>query len=544
MKGKIPYIFAAALAIYGCDDQKAPEAYTANIDTLMMAKNIQTLASDEFEGRKPFTIGEQKTVDFLVKEFVDMGLEPGNGNAFLQEVPMVEITSIPAQKMTFQGAKGKVELTVSEEFVAYTQRTEEKISLEQSDLVYAGYGVVAPEYGWNDYEGLDVKGKTVLVLINDPGFGGDDPKLFKGETMTYYGRWTYKFEEAARQGAAGVLIIHETVPAGYPWLVVRNSWSGAALNLENTAGLYQCAVQGWITRDAATKLFGISSTDMAGFKEKARTQGFRGFDMGLKASLTMDTRTRRDGSYNVAAKITGTERPDEVVIFSAHWDHLGVGPEVDGDTIYNGAVDNASGTALLLEIARAFAKSEKPKRTVLFLAVTAEEQGLLGSAYYAQNPIFDPKKSVANINMDGISPYGRMKDFTIVGHGQSEMDDLAAKYAEKQGRYIYPDPDPGKGYFFRSDHFNFAKVGIPALYGSGTYEAEIGGVDKVKEMSAAYLSTRYHRPADEFVPGSWAFGGLWQDGMLMYQVGSELANSTLWPMWKDGSEFKGIREGK
>jgi len=525
-------------------NQRNQETSKSLIDTVAIAKHISVLSSDEFQGRKPFTFGEEKTLDYLMNEFIEMGLEPGNKDSYLQEVPMVELNAKPDEWMRFEGNKGKLDLKVSEDFVAYTQRAEEEVSLEKSEIIFAGFGIVAPEYGWNDYEGLDVKGKTVLVLVNDPGFGTGNNELFKGETMTYYGRWTYKFEEAARQGAAGVLIIHETVPAGYPWLVVRNSWSGATLNLENTAGLYQCAVQGWITRDAAIKLFEISDQDMRNFKEMAGSQGFKPIPLGVNASISIQNEIKRDISYNVAAKITGTKSPEEVIIYSAHWDHLGIGPEVDGDSIYNGAHDNASGTSLMLEIARAFAKSKKPERTVLFLAVTAEEQGLLGSAYYGQNPIFSPVSTVANLNMDGVAAYGEMKDFTIVGFGQSDMDDLAGKYAQQQGRYIYPDPNPGKGYFFRSDHFNFAKIGIPALYGSGSYEAAVGGIERIKTETEDYNANRYHRPADEYDAGKWKFGGIWQDGMVFYQVGNELANSNSWPLWKQSSEFKSIRNAK
>lgn len=532
------YLFSASCSLQN------QEASQSLIDTVAIAKHIAVLSSDAFQGRKPFTTGEEKTLDYVMNAFIAMGLEPGNKDSYLQEVPMVEITAKPDDLLNFESKKGKLSLKVSEDFVAYTQRAEAQVSLEKSEIVFAGFGIVAPEYGWNDYEGLDVKGKTVLVLVNDPGFGTGNDSLFKGETMTYYGRWTYKFEEAARQGAAGVLIIHETVPAGYPWLVVRNSWSGATLNLENTAGLYQCAVQGWITRDAAIKLFEIADIDMRNFKELAGSTGFSPVSLGVNASLSIQNEIKRDISYNVAAKITGSKSPEEVIIYSAHWDHLGIGPEVDGDSIYNGAHDNASGTALMLEIAKAFTKSSKPERTVLFLAVTAEEQGLLGSAYYAQNPIYSPSSTVANLNMDGVAAYGEMKDFTIVGFGQSEMDDLAGKYAEQQGRYIYPDPNPGKGYFFRSDHFNFAKIGIPALYGSGSYEAAVGGIERVKSETEEYQANRYHRPADEYDSKSWRFGGVWQDGMIFYQVGNELANSNIWPLWKESSEFKSIREAK
>ncbi|WP_421896824.1 M28 family metallopeptidase [Marinoscillum sp.] len=515
------------------------------VDTVAMANHIQTLASDDFLGRKPFTEGETKTLAYLENEFKSYGLEPGNGDSFFQEVPMVELNATPSPTLEISGANGSVSLNVSDEFVAYTERVEEVSTLENSELVFAGYGVVAPEYGWNDYEGLDVKGKTVIVLVNDPGFGSGDSTFFKGQTMTYYGRWTYKYEEAARQGAAGIFIIHDTAPAGYPWLVVRNSWSGASLYLDQAAGQYKPLVQGWITREAAIKIFEASGKDMKNYVEKSRSTDFTPTALDMTASVTITNGIKRASSKNVIAMVKGTEKPDEYVLYTAHWDHLGVGQPIDGDSIYNGADDNASGTATLLAIAKAYAdNTEKPKRSVLFLAVTAEEQGLLGSKYYAENPIYPPAQTVANINMDALAYYGPMKDFTVVGYGQSELDDLAGAIAAQQGRYVMPDQEPSKGYFFRSDHFQFAKVGIPAMFASGTYEHMTKGVEYIEEMSNEHLTNRYHRPADEFDAAVWRFGGMLQDASLFYELGWQLANSDQWPKWKEGSEFKAIREGK
>lgn len=540
MKNLLLFFITTLFISVSCTQSgKKPEEIA--IDTVAIKNHIQTLASDDYLGRKPFTGGEQKTIKYLKNSFESYGLEPCNEGSYFQEVPLVELTAIPDSTLTINGGQQEVKLSVGEDFVAYTERVEEEVSLENSELVFAGFGIIAPEYGWNDYEGLDVKGKTVIVLVNDPGFGSGDSTFFKGETMTYYGRWTYKYEEAARQGAAGVLIIHETVPAGYPWLVVRNSWSGASLYLDQTGETEKPVMQGWISREAAIKIFEQSDVDMKNFVEKSREMGFKPVSLGLTTGITIKNKIKRDRSQNVIAKITGTEHPEEAIIYTAHWDHLGVGPEVDGDSIYNGAHDNASGTAVLLGIAEAMAKQETPKRTVVFLAVTAEEQGLLGSKYYAENPIFKPEKTVANINMDGVSYYGEMKDFTVVGYGQSELDDIAAEIAKKQGRYIKADPDPGKGYFFRSDHFNFAKIGIPAMFASGTYEAMDGGVERVKKLSEEYLTYKYHRPADEF-DANWRFGGILQDARLFYQMGWNLANSDNWPKWKEGSEFKAIRE--
>ncbi|WP_424963771.1 M28 family metallopeptidase [Ekhidna sp.] len=527
--------------LFAC--QTTTENKSVSISGESLKAHIQVLSSDDFQGRKPFTEGETKTVNYLTDQFKAYGLEPGNGDSYTQEVPLVELTATPSETMTIEGNGKTIELNVLDDFVAYTEKVVEEISLNASELVFAGYGVVAPEYGWNDYEGLDVTGKTVMVLVNDPGFASGDSTFFKGETMTYYGRWTYKYEEAARQGAAGCLIIHETVPAGYPWLVVRNSWSGASLYLDQSGGNYQPDVLGWITRDAAIKIFEASGQDMKNYAEMSRSDDFKPFSLGLNASVTVRNEIKRDQSQNVIAKITGSERPDEYIIYSAHWDHLGIGQEIEGDSIYNGAHDNASGTATMLGIAEAMSKIEqKPKRTVVFLAVTAEEQGLLGSKHYAQNPIYPPAQTVANINMDGITAWGPMKDLTVVGYGQSELEDIAEELAKNQGRYILADPDPGKGYFFRSDHFQFAKVGIPALYASGGYEHMTKGVDYVDSLNQVYLTSQYHRPQDEYNEDYWTFDGMALDGELLMNVGLEVANSTAWPSWKEGSEFKAIRE--
>lgn len=536
------YILLLSIPLILASCAKQEEMSSPSISEESLKSHIEILASDDFQGRKPFTEGEIKTTNYLQDKFKQYGLEPGNGDSYFQEVPMVELTAFPSSTMTISGGASDVVLNVSEDYVAYTEKVVDNVSLNSSELVFAGYGVVAPEYGWNDYEGLDVKGKTVVVLVNDPGFASGDSTFFKGESMTYYGRWTYKYEEAARQGAAGCLIVHETVPAGYPWLVVRNSWSGASLYLDQSGDNYQPDVLGWITREAAIKIFEASNQDMKNYAERSRNGDLKSTSLGLNASVSVRNDIKKDMSKNVIAKITGSEKPDEYIIYSAHWDHLGIGNPIDGDSIYNGAHDNASGTATLLGIAEAMSKAEKPKRTVVFLAVTAEEQGLLGSKHYAENPVYPPSKSVANINMDGITAFGPMKDLTIVGYGQSELEDIAENYAKKQGRYIIPDPDPGKGYFFRSDHFQFAKVGIPALYASGGYEHMTKGVDYVDSLIQVYLSSQYHRPQDEYDPSFWTFDGMALDGMLLYNVGWELANSDQWPKWKEGSEFKSIRE--
>ena len=532
-------------SLFACQPSNESAEKGSPIDTLTISKHIAVLASDDFQGRMPFTEGEVKTLNYLQTEFKKLGLTPGNGDSFFQDVPLVELNATPSPQLIVKGGKSDIALNLSSEFVAFTERVDEKSELVNSELIFAGYGVVAPEYGWNDYEGLDVKGKTVIVLVNDPGFGAEDSTFFKGQTMTYYGRWTYKYEEAARQGAAGIFIIHDTAPAGYPWMVVQNGWSGPALFLDQAEGKFKPQIQGWITRDAAIKLFEASKADLKNFVEKARSKDFKAIPLGLTASVSLTQTIKKDLSKNFVARIVGFEKPDEVIIYSAHWDHLGVGTPIDGDSIYNGAQDNASGTATLLAIAEAFMKKkEQPKRSVIFLAVTAEEQGLLGSKYYTNNPIYPTNKTVANVNMDALKSMGFMKDFTIVGYGQSELEDLVKPIIEAQGRYIMPDQEPGKGYFFRSDHFHFARVGIPALYGHGAYDMVNGGKDAATAEEDRYRNNDYHRPSDEFVPGNsnWKFGGMQQDAELFFQLGWQLSNSDTWPKWKAGSEFKAVRE--
>ena len=535
-------VLAVAVSLFACSPQN--ENNFVVIDGAKIADHVKVLASDEFGGRMPFTEYETKTVEYLEDQFEQMGVEPGNGDSYFQEVPMVEIEAENMSDLHVEGSDFSKDYTFKDEFVALTRRVADSISINHSELVFAGYGVVAPEYEWNDYEGIDVTGKTVVVLVNDPGFGTSDSTFFKGDAMTYYGRWTYKYEEAARQGATGILIVHDTKPASYPWGVVENGWTGANLYLKSDDNnMSRCQVEGWIGLDVAKEFFKAAGKGEYNFTAEAKKRSFEPFDMGLNISLSFTNRTKTSESKNVAGLVRGTEKPDEVIIYSAHWDHLGIGSPVDEDSIYNGAVDNATGTAALLEIARAFAgNNKKPKRSVLFLAVTAEEQGLLGSAYYAEHPIFPPSKTVADINMDAFMSIGEMKDLTIVGYGQSDLDDMATKLAENQGRYIIPDPEPGAGHFFRSDHFNFAKVGIPALYASGSYEHMTKGVEYAKEKSEAYVSHDYHQPSDEY-SDDWDMGGMIQDATLLYKLGYELSqDTTLWPKWKEGSEFKAIRE--
>ena len=530
------------LLAFGCQPKDAASSTSyapadAPIDSTTIDRHIAELASDKYGGRLPFSPGEALTLDYLEKELKALGLEPGNGNSYRQEVPMVEITGHPDEKITLEMPGGEVDWTFSKDYVTFSERGEEVTGVKNSELIFAGFGVVAPEYGWDDYKDLDVKGKTVVVMVNDPGYYLEDSTQFNGRTMTYYGRYTYKFEEAARQGAAGCLVIHETAAAGYPWFVVQSSWSGSRLNLPDD-GEPKLDVAGWITLDAARELFTKSGVKDVKWFGAAMRPDFKAIPLNTELTTNVRNDLRFDKSYNIIARLPGAERPDENVTYTAHWDHIGVGPVVNGDSIYNGALDNASGTAQLLAIAEAFTKlPEPPARSVVFLFVTAEEQGLFGSAYYVANPVYPLDRTVANINIDGINPSGPAADLTITGMGHSEMDELAARIAEGQGRYTQGGQEPEKGYFYRSDHFNFAKRGVPVLYAKGGYEHQTLGKEYAKQQKDEFVAQRYHQPADEYRPGDWPLAGAVQDGELLFRVGLELANGDQWPGWRETSEF-------
>lgn len=507
-----------------------------------LAAHIQVLSSDSFQGRRPFTQGETRTVDYLQKAFVALALEPGNGNSYVQDVPLVEISPVGSPLLKVQSPKGNWDLKSLNDFVLWTERPDSISKLDKNDVVFAGFGIVAPEYNWNDYAGLDVKGKTVLVMVNDPGFY--DSTLFKGHTMTYYGRWTYKYEEAARQGAAACLIIHNTAAASYPFSVVTSSNGGVKLHLDNrNSPSYQLALQGWVTEETGKKLLAAGGKDSS-LLTAARQRGFKSQPLSLQLSASVRVKEVYNKSHNVIAKITGSKRPDQYIIYSAHWDHLGIGqPDAKGDSIYNGAADNASGAASLLEIARAFKSlPEKPERTVIFLAVTAEEQGLLGSAWYAQHPVYPAATTVADLNTDVINTYGPTKDITYSGMGQSELEDYLGDEVKKRGRYIAPEAHPEAGHYFRSDHFSFARAGVPSI----TPDAGIDDVEKGKEYGKMkqdeYTAKYYHQPGDEYDAARWNLNGGLQDIELSFLVGRRLAFETTWPGWKPGSEFKAIRD--
>ncbi len=545
MLQKFPFL-ALLIIVAACNRQSKNEVgdpiQALSADSL--AHHIAILASDSFTGRKPFSDGEVKTIAYLQQEFRSAGLEPGNGNSYLQDVPMVKITAKAAPQMMVTGNKGQLTLQGREDYAIWTDRTDSVVSFNRDEVIFAGYGIVAPEYGWNDYAGLDVKGKIVLIMVNDPGFASGDTSLFKGKTMTYYGRWTYKFDEAGRQGAKGCLIIHNTEAASYPFAVVQNNWNTSRLHLDNRNKKESlCDIIGWVSGPAANRLFSLAGKDTALLKE-AGVRGFTPRNLGIQLSTTMKVEALYDVSHNVLGKITGSKYPDETIIYSAHWDHLGIGtPDEKGDSIYNGALDNASGTAGLLEIARAFKHmNPAPERTILFLSVTAEEQGLWGSAYYAENPVIPPAKTVANINMDGLNWFGKTKDVVVIGQGQNELEDILLDETKKVGRIITFDAHPQAGSYYRSDHFNFAKVGVPALYMK--YGTQVIGKDSAYGLSTteAYTKNHYHRPSDETSLVTANLEGAIDDLGLLFKVGRRLSLEHTWPRWKAGSEFKALRE--
>ncbi|GGK57337.1 M28 family metallopeptidase [Rufibacter glacialis] len=504
---------------------------------------VTALAADDMEGRKPFTNGEKKTLAYLEQEAKALGLEPGNGDSFLQEVPLVEITSTAAPTMT---VKGKQTMTLKglEDYVVWARRPEENVTIKDTELVFAGFGIVAPEYKWNDYAGLDVKDKIAVVVVSEPGFNSEDTTFFKGRDMTYYGRWTYKLEEAARQGAKGCLIVHDPETAGYGFKIVQNNWNTSKFYLvPKGKDVHHNAMEGWITTPVAEKLFAAAGKNYKAELARAAKPGFKGSPLGLTMSTSLQAKAKYDKSYNFIAKISGEKRPEEAIVYSAHWDHLGIGKKNDqNDSIYNGAADNASGTAGLLAVAKAFkAQQQKPDRTVVFLSVTAEEQGLLGSAYYVENPTFAKEKTVANLNMDVLNPFGATKDIVLIGMGQSDLEEMLAEEAQKAGRYIAREPKPESGLYYRSDHFNFAKTGIPALFtGMGTDHIQLGKAEG-KKLRENYSAKIYHTPNDQ-VNEAFKMDGAVADLQLLYQLGRRLAFSNEWPQWKAGSEFKAVRD--
>jgi Zn-dependent M28 family amino/carboxypeptidase len=508
-----------------------------------LARHIKTLASDAFEGRAPMTAGGEKTRAYIAGELERIGYKPLGGSYF-HKVPMVEATLDPqASRFRVTGPTGARDLQYRNDIVYWTKRVADKVSFENADLVFVGYGVVAPEHKWNDYAGVDVKGKTVVMLVNDPGFLTGDASLFSGKAMTYYGRWTYKFEEAARQGAAAALIIHDEVAAAYGWGVVEGSWSGAQLDLDRAdGGSGRTAAEGWISKSAARQLFADAKLDYDALERAANKRGFKAVAMkGLKASATLAQSVRRSEDANVVGVLEGSERPDEYVLYMAHWDHLGADPEAEGeDKIFNGAVDNATGVAAMLEIAEKFA-AKKPKRSVMIAAVTAEESGLLGSAYLAEHPPAPLNKIAAGFNIDAMLPTPPTKDLTVVGFGLSDLDARLAAVAGPKGLVLKPDSEPEKGYFYRSDHISFAKKGVPVLYADNGVDLVAGGEAAGRVIAEGYTKDRYHKPTDEFSDG-WDLSGMVQTADVLYETGAALADSADWPNWREDAEFRAARD--
>jgi Zn-dependent M28 family amino/carboxypeptidase len=516
------------------------------IEANRLLEHVRVLSSDEFEGRAPGTAGEEKTVDYIIRQFKELGLEPGNPNGtYVQDVPMVGITG---KAEGFYRSRGKLtEFKLQQDCVLWSRRFVPEVTVTDSELVFVGYGVIAPEYDWDDFKGVDLRGKTMVVLVGDPPVPDPsdasklDERAFKGREMTYYGRWTYKFEMAAQRGAAAALIVHETGPAGYPFVVVINSNTGELFELrapDQNRGV--AAVEGWITMDRAKTMLATAGYDYDNLKKAAVRRDFKPVALGIHAGFTVRNKLREVVSQNVVAKLPGSDAQfrNEFVTCSAHWDHLGLDPKLSGDKVYHGARDNALGVAGLIELAREFAALKpRPKRSLLFIATTGEEQGLLGAKYYAEHPLYPIERTLANLNMDALNPWGRTRDVSVFGFGNSTLEDLLKTAADRQGRKVIADPEPEKGGFFRADHFEFAKVGVPALYFAS-------GIDYVGKPAGYGLQKRdeftandYHKPSDVIKP-DWDLSGTVEDLELLFEVGRAVANAADWPQWKEGSEFR------
>jgi Zn-dependent M28 family amino/carboxypeptidase len=522
---------------------------TPEITAADLSARVKELADDKYEGRAPGTVAGEASAQWIADEMKRAGVEPGNPDGtYFQTVEMVAQTVDPKTSfLKIAGPDGKswdLKLGPDAVFITKDQKNQ-TVSFADSDMVFVGYGVVAPEENWNDYAGVDVKGKTVVMFVNDPGFVTNDDKLFKGNAMTYYGRWTYKFEEAARQGATAALIIHEEKPAAYGWGVVEGSWTGEQADLvRSDGGASRAKLEGWIQLNHATDLFKAAGLDIDQMRAAANKRDFKPVPMtGLKASATINQTIRTEKSRNVIGTVKGAEKPDEHLLLMAHWDHLGKGTSDDpnADVINNGAVDNATGVAAILEIAEKVAAGPKPKRSVTFLAVTLEESGLLGSAYFGENPVIPLNKIVGGINIDALQPAGPAKDITVIGYGASEMEDALKTALAEKGRVIAPDPHPENGYFYRSDHISLAKKGVPMLYVDSGTDLVTGGREAGEALGKTYTDVHYHKPADQFDP-SWDFSGMEADVNVDFDVINRYANSAEWPQWFEGNEFRASRE--
>jgi len=560
MPRKLLLCLAAAAALSACkgedtstpapaaspDAAATPAAHTFSpgINAADFSEMVKTLASDEFEGRAPGNKGEELTVNYIRDQMQRIGLQPGNGDSWFQDVPMTETTADESTVLKITQGGKTTELKFGTDMVVGTRTGEAEVKVDASDLVFVGYGVDAPEQKWNDYAGQDWKGKTVVMFVNDPGFHVGDEKLFDGKRMTYYGRWTYKFEEAARKGAAAALIVHDTAGASYGWDVVKNSWAGPQYDLPaKDDPEARIPVQGWLSADAAKALFAGAGLDLAQAYKDASKRGFKPVPLKATAAVDLKSQIAQKQSRNVVGVLPGSKRADEAVLYMAHWDHLGKHEGEEGDNIYNGAVDNATGVAGILEVAEAMAHQDpKPERSVVFLAVTLEESGLLGSKYYVAHPTFPLDKIAGVINIDAMSVAGRAKDVTVTGFGSSELEDILKPLAAAQDRTLHGETSVQSGFYFRSDHFNFAKAGVPALYADGGEDLRDGGVDAGRKAATDYGNNRYHGPKDEFDASTWKLDGTVEDLELMYGVGKELAGGDRWPNWYEGNPFKAARD--
>ena len=504
---------------------------------------IESLSSDNMQGRNPGTEGGQLAKNYISEQFSLTNLKTFD-NSFFHEVPAVSSTVKDSSFFTISFRDRDRKLNYGSEVVFWSKRNIKNQKIDSSDLVFVGYGIVAPEYNWNDYEGIDVSGKTVVMLINDPGFDTGRLNLFNGRAMTYYGRWTYKFEEAAKQGAAAAIIIHEEEAAAYPWSVVENSWTGPQLDLQRKdLGMSRTILESWISIDVADEIFTFTGFNYDLLKEFALDKTFQAFEMkGLSLTSNINSDISYFSSHNLIGYKEGVSKPDEYLIFMAHWDHLGVNKDLTGDQIFNGAADNAAGVAAVIELARKFDQVQT-ERSIIFSALTLEESGLLGSAYLAENPPVDLANVVAGFNFDRILPTGKTNDMAVIGYGASELEDILEAELEKQGRYINPDPNPEKGYFYRSDHISFAKKGVPVLYADDGFDLEIGGIEKGFNEIYDYTNYRYHGVDDEY-DSSWNLEGFEQTINTLFNISFELSNSNDWPNWYEGNEFREIRDAQ
>ncbi len=538
-------------------DLRAPHQFKPSIRAEDLARHIQRLSSDEFEGRDPGTLGERLTLAYLETELSRAGFLPAvpdgkpcptypcEGATYTQRVPMVSTKVDPATTLKFEIDQQTQSLVMGKDMVLGTQSGERLVDIVDSELVFLGYGVIAPEQQWNDYEGIDVKGKTLVVLINDPGFLRNDAELFKGKAMTYYGRWTYKFEEAVRQGAAAVLIVHDKEPAGYDWDVVADSWGGVQHDLPTSEDASpKLKAQGWITMDAAKALFAAAGKDFESLRMAADARGFKPVPLNASMSVTLASEITSSYSNNIVAILPGSTRPDESIFYTGHWDHLGNDTDLDDgkDHIFNGAIDNGGGLAAALEIAEAFSSlSPKPERSIVVMLPTLEESGLLGSRYFVEHPVVPLSKIVGVINMDAPPIIGRTKDFAVAGFGQNDLQDILSEVLATQNRVAKDEPTPERGFYFRSDHFNFARKGVPALHARSGLDHVTKGVAFGHAQVEDYTNLRYHKPGDEFNP-DWDYAGLVEDVHVYFEIGRKLASGSSWPEWKEGSEFKATRD--